>query len=85
MRSSGLLFTVYVVIGILVAAGTIGGGQNYFDGLNTLGELADMLLAVLLWPLVLLGIDFNIGGNGPAVSGDSGGGGGGGGGGGKGK
>ena len=46
---------VYLVIGIAVAA-----THEYFDKLNTLRLLLSALLAVLLWPLVLLGIDLHI-------------------------
>lgn len=46
---------VYFVLGVIVAA-----SQNYFDQLSTLGRVASALLAVLLWPLLLLGIDIRI-------------------------
>jgi hypothetical protein len=60
-RGPSLFFVLYVVVGVLVAAGVIG-DDNYFRDLNSLKELADAVLAVLLWPLVLLGVNFNIGG-----------------------
>ena len=69
-RGPSLLFVAYIVIGVLVAAGVIG-NDNYFSHLNTLKELADAALAVLLWPLVLLGVNFNIGSSHPVTS-DSG-------------
>ncbi len=47
---------VYFVLGVIVAA-----SQNYFDHLNTLGRLASALVAVVLWPLLLFGIDIRIG------------------------
>jgi predicted transporter len=46
---------VYLVIGVAVAA-----THDYFERLNTLRLLVSALLAVLLWPLVLLGIDLHI-------------------------
>jgi predicted transporter len=46
---------VYLVIGVAVAA-----THDYFERLNTLRLLISALLAVLLWPLVLLGIDLHI-------------------------
>lgn len=82
MRIS-LPVVIYIIVGVLVAAGIIGDNGNYFSGMNTIEEVANMLLAVLLWPLVLLGIDFNIGGNGGADSKSAAGGSGGGKGGGK--
>jgi hypothetical protein len=60
MRSGGLL-TVYIVVGILVAAGVIGSEQNYFSDLGNLEQIAEMVLAVLLWPLVLFDVNINIG------------------------
>ena len=61
-RGPSLLVIAYLVVGVLVATGVIG-NDNYFRDLNTLKELADAALAVLLWPLVLLGVNFNIGGS----------------------
>lgn len=71
MRIS-LPVVIYIIVGVLVAAGIIGDNGNYFSGMNTIEEVANMLLAVLLWPLVLLGIDFNLGGNGGGSSQSSG-------------
>lgn len=77
MRPS-LLFLLYLVVGVLVAAGVIGSEGSYFSGLSSLEEFAEMVLAVLLWPLVLLGVNVNIGdiniGGGDSGGGDSGGG-----------
>ncbi len=47
---------VYLVLGVIIAV-----SQNYFDHLTTLGRLLSAILAVLLWPLLLFGIDFRIG------------------------
>jgi len=82
MRTGGIIFVVYLVIGILVAAGVIGNESNYFTGMDSLEEVIEMLLAVILWPLVLLGVDLNIGGNSASEGGGGSGGGQGGGGGG---
>ena len=46
---------IYFVLGILVAV-----ANNYFDHLSTFGRLLSALLAVLLWPLLLLGLDIRI-------------------------
>jgi hypothetical protein len=46
---------VYLVVGIAVAA-----THDYFERLNTLRRVLSAVLAVLLWPLVLLGIDLHI-------------------------
>jgi hypothetical protein len=85
----GVFFLIYVVVGLLVAGGVIGNEHSYFSGLNNLEDVIEMVLAVLLWPLVLLGVDINIGSNGSggggsgAAAGGGGGSGAGGGGGGK--
>jgi hypothetical protein len=52
---SRFLFVVWVVIGIIVAA-----THDYFEKLDTVRLLLSAVLAILLWPLVLLGIDLHI-------------------------
>ena len=51
---SGFFFLIYLVVGVLAAASIIGSERDYFSGLGNLEEFAEMVLAVLLWPLVLL-------------------------------
>ncbi|HJV29924.1 MAG TPA: hypothetical protein VJ645_05340 [Gaiellaceae bacterium] len=46
---------LYVVIGLIVAF-----VQDYLDSLGTISRILTALLAVLLWPLVLLGFDVRI-------------------------
>lgn len=46
---------VYLVLGLLVAA-----SQDYFDHLTTLGRLLSAIIAVIIWPLLLFGIDVRI-------------------------
>jgi hypothetical protein len=50
-----LLGLVYVAVGIFVAA-----DRDYLEGLDTLKQVLSALLAILLWPLLLLGIDLRI-------------------------
>jgi hypothetical protein len=50
-----LLFVVYLVIGAIVAA-----SKDYLENLETVKQLASALLAIVLWPLLLLGIDLRI-------------------------
>lgn len=50
-----LVTIVYVVIGVAVAA-----SKDYFQNLETLKRIVSALLAVVLWPLLLLGIDLHI-------------------------
>ena len=46
---------IYIVIGVAIAA-----ANDYFERLNTLRQVLSALLAIALWPLVLLGIDLHI-------------------------
>jgi hypothetical protein len=52
---SRFLFVLWVIVGIIVAA-----THEYFERLGTVRLLLSAVLAVLLWPLVLLGIDLHI-------------------------
>jgi len=50
-----LLGLIYVAIGIFVAA-----SKDYLDNLETVKRVLSAILAILLWPLLLLGIDLHI-------------------------
>jgi hypothetical protein len=50
-----LLVLAYLVIGVIIAA-----NHDYLDSLDSLREVVSAVLAVVLWPLVLLGVDVNI-------------------------
>lgn len=54
-RLGGAIFLVYIVIGVVVAA-----GNQYFEHLDALKPIASAVIAVLLWPLVLLGINLHL-------------------------
>jgi ABC-type anion transport system duplicated permease subunit len=54
-RSVSLGFVVWVVIGVIVAS-----NHQYLVNLKTLGAVLSALLAVLLWPLILLGTKITI-------------------------
>ena len=51
----GLGTLIYVIIGAFVA-----GANDYFDRLGNLKGILSALLAIGLWPLVLLGIDLQV-------------------------
>jgi hypothetical protein len=51
----GLLTIVYLVIGAFVA-----GANNYFENVGTLEGVVSALLAIILWPLILLGVDLRV-------------------------
>jgi hypothetical protein len=55
VRATPVLVAVYVVVGIVVAS-----NRNYLQNLDNLKRLVSALLAILLWPLVLLGVDVRI-------------------------
>lgn len=50
-----LLLVVWIVVGVVVAA-----IYDYFDSLGTAGRVLTVIVAVLLWPLLLLGFDVRI-------------------------
>jgi hypothetical protein len=55
MRRPSFLGLVYLIVGVAVAA-----SYDYFERLNTIRRIFSAVLAVLLWPLLLLGIDLHI-------------------------
>ena len=46
---------VYIVVGVAVAA-----QKHYFKHLDTIRLIGSAVLAVVLWPLLFLGIDLHI-------------------------
>jgi hypothetical protein len=48
----GLVGLIYFFVGAFVA-----GGEGYLDAARTIEEIVAGILAIILWPLVLLGID----------------------------
>jgi len=46
---------IWVVVGLIVAF-----VQDYFDSLGTISRIITAILAVLLWPLLLLGFDIRV-------------------------
>lgn len=50
-----LLGLVYLIVGVLVAA-----THHYFRNLHSFRLIASAVLAIVLWPLVLLGVDVHI-------------------------
>jgi hypothetical protein len=50
-----LLFVIYIIIGVVVAA-----GHHYFEHLDAVEPIVSAVLAVLLWPLVLLGVSLHL-------------------------
>jgi hypothetical protein len=52
---SGIGSVIYLVVGVVIAA-----SHHYFTHISTLKPIVSALLAVLLWPLVLLGINLHV-------------------------
>jgi hypothetical protein len=50
-----LLLVAYLVVGVIVAS-----TEDYLVNLDTAKRLLSALLAIALWPLLLLGIDLHI-------------------------
>lgn len=50
-----LVLLVYLVVGVVVAA-----SKDYLENLETARRLGSALLAIVLWPLLFLGIDLRI-------------------------
>lgn len=61
MRVAGLFSLLYLVVGVVIAA-----SQNYLSGINQVGDVAEAVVAVLVWPVLLFGVDINISG-GPRI------------------
>jgi hypothetical protein len=55
MRRSSLLIVVYLVIGVGVAY-----AEDYLDSLEGTKRVLSAILAIALWPLVLIGFDVKV-------------------------
>jgi hypothetical protein len=54
-RGASIITIVYLVIGAIVAT-----QHHYFAHLGTVKLIVSALLALLLWPLVLLGVNLHL-------------------------
>jgi hypothetical protein len=52
---SRALSLIYVILGVIVA------NSHGYLAITTLGSAISAILAILLWPLVLLGVDLRLG------------------------
>jgi hypothetical protein len=50
-----ILLLAYLVIGVIVAA-----IKDYLGDVGSLSAIINLLLAILLWPLILVGVDFDL-------------------------
>ena len=54
-RSGWIMPVIYVLIGAFVAA-----AHHYYGHTHTLAGVVNALLAIVLWPLVLLGVHMHV-------------------------
>ena len=50
-----LLLLAYIAVGVAIAA-----SKDYLENLDTVKRVASAVLAIMLWPLLLVGIDLRI-------------------------
>ena len=56
MRRGGISFgTIYLIVGVVVAA-----LNDYFENLGTIRRVGEAVIAVFIWPLILLGVDVQL-------------------------
>ena len=55
LRIKTLIAIAYLIVGLIVAA-----NDNYLRELETVRQVISAILAIVLWPLVLLGVDLHI-------------------------
>lgn len=56
MRNRRPLFgIIYIIIGVIMAS-----NRGYLIGLGAIDHLLSALLAIILWPLLLLGVNLHI-------------------------
>jgi len=58
-RRRGPGFSLLAVV-YLVAGGIISATHHYWSSLNTVKQILSAVLATLLWPLILLGVNLHI-------------------------
>ncbi len=51
----GIFPVVYVIVGAIVA-----NQHHYFTHLNTLSQVVSAVLAIVLWPLILLQVNLHV-------------------------
>ena len=54
-RSVSLGFVIWIVVGLVVAA-----NKGFLDSFDSLSGVLSAVLAVLVWPLVLLNVHFGV-------------------------
>jgi hypothetical protein len=55
----GIVVLVYLLVGVLIA-----NNHDYFTNLQGVNAIVSAILAVILWPLIIVGVNLHIGGDG---------------------
>jgi hypothetical protein len=55
----GIVVLIYLLVGVVIA-----NNHHYFANLHGVNGIVSAILAVVLWPLILLGVSLHIGGGG---------------------
>ncbi len=55
MRKTGIGTIIYLIVGVIIAS-----AHHYLAHADKLKPIASALLAIALWPLVLLGINLHV-------------------------
>lgn len=54
-RNYSIIGIIYLVVGLIVA-----GNRQYLVDLNSLQNIVSAVLAIVLWPLLFLGVDLHL-------------------------
>lgn len=55
MRSSSIISVVYIVVGVVISS-----NHGYLGDFTTLPHIVSGILSVVLWPLLLIGVDLHV-------------------------
>lgn len=55
MRRNSIITIIYIAIGIIMAS-----NRGYLTSLGVLGNLLSALIAIALWPLLLVGVNLHL-------------------------
>jgi hypothetical protein len=68
MRRGGVILLLYLLVGVVVAA-----IRGYFGNLGGVTQILELIVAIVVWPLLLFGVDINLTDAGNGLNGDGGG------------
>ncbi len=56
MKRYPIITAIYIIIGVIMAS-----NRGYLTDLGSIGHLLSALIAIALWPLLLLGVNLHLG------------------------